>query len=85
LEESLTLAELTEVYKSIALRDWETHRAVFGAAGVDLPNPFKESEEHLTVDDIRRRALGDTHNDVVDMSIEFGPDSPQFGYEVENN
>ena len=62
-------------------RDWEMQRIVFAAAGGDLPNPFESEEESLTGDDIKRRALGDTHNDIVDMN----DPEVMFDYEVENN
>ena len=81
MEESLTLTELIEVYKAIGIRDWETHRVIFGAAGGDLPNPYEQQSEPVTVDDIRRRASGDRHNDIADMN------DPEvyFEYEVEQN
>jgi len=79
LEDSLTLDELMLLYKEVGLRDWELQRIIFGAAGADLPNPFEGPKDRLTVEDIRRRAMGDGHNDVIDMN---DPEI-QFEYEVE--
>ena len=56
-------------------------RIVFPAAGGDLPNPFESQEETLTVEDVRRRALGDRYNDIIDIPEE----ESMFGYRVENN
>jgi hypothetical protein len=81
LEESLTLTELIEIYKAIGIRDWETHRVIFGAAGGDLPNPYESKSESLTGDDIKRRASGDRHNDIADMNDM----DIHFDYEVEHN
>jgi hypothetical protein len=47
-----------EIYKAVAVRDWETHRVIFGAQGADLPNPFEDAGEiPKTAEDIRREAL----------------------------
>lgn len=81
MEESLTLTELIEIYKAIGIREWETHRVIFGAAGGDLPNPYESKSESLTVDDIRKRAAGDSHNDIADLSDM----DIYFDYEVEQN
>lgn len=71
-----------EIYKAIGVRDWETHRVILGSVGVDYPNPFESQEESITVEDIRRRSLGDRYNDVVDIG---DPEiSDGFGYEVEH-
>jgi len=68
-----------EIYKAVAVRDWETHRVIFGAQGADLPNPFDDADDGeapKTAADVRREAL-------------FGEDLTfegelSFGYEVEN-
>lgn len=67
------------LYKELGIKDWELQRVIFGAAGGELPKPFEDPEESLTVDDIRRRASGDKYNDLVDI------DDPEimFDYEVE--
>ena len=72
---------MVEAFRSIALRDWELQRVIFATQGGDLPKPFEDDDESQTVEDIRRRAMGDAYNDIVDVAVEGGDSF--FDYEVQ--
>jgi hypothetical protein len=88
LEESLTLVELTELDKSIAQTEWRLQRVIAATVGAELPDPYGEAS--ITVDDVRRRAMGDDpdHNDIVGLQGEIAAQEGfglglGLGYEVQ--